>query len=191
METTAPIDPKPAVMQTPSLVADNFARYAKMKILVIDDEPANVALLEGLLTDNGYIRVTAITDSRTAIETCHTLQPDLVLLDLMMPHISGTAILEALRAEQSQMFLPVLVLTADINEETKLRTLRAGATDFLLKPFDPVEALLRIANLLEIRLLNIQLDTERAAFEDALHARTSELREARAELEKSNGWSGS
>jgi len=154
-----------------------LANHSKMKILVIDDEPANVALLEGILGNSGYTRLTTLTDSRLALETYDRIQPDLILLDLMMPHVDGLTILETLREQPSEVFLPVLVLTADINEETKLRALRAGTTDFLLKPFDPIEVLLRISNLLEIRRLNLQLDIQRAAFEEALRVRSSELRE--------------
>lgn len=159
-------------------------KFAKMKILVIDDEPVNVALLEGTLADNGYGRVRSVTDSRLAIETYKTFQPDLILLDLMMPHVDGFAVLDALRFEADETFLPVIVLTADVNEDTKLRALRSGATDFLLKPFDQIEVLLRIGNLLETRHLHIQLETQRAAFEDAVRARSLELRSAQSELKK-------
>jgi DNA-binding response OmpR family regulator len=123
-------------------------RYRKSKILVIDDEPANAELLQAILVDNGYRDVKAITDSRIALETCRAFEPDLVLLDLMMPHIDGFAILSALRSEPAKPFLPVIVLTADETEETKRRALIAGATDFILKPFDLTEVLLRIENLL-------------------------------------------
>ncbi len=82
-----------------------------------------------------------------------------------------------------KFFLPVIVLTADASEETKRAALGAGATDFLLKPFDHIEVLLRIANLLEMRRLHIQLDTQRAALEDALRERSLELREAHFHLE--------
>ena len=160
--------------------------YSRMKILIIDDEPANVALLEDMVSSSGYARVKSITDSRLALETCDTFGPDLILLDLMMPHIDGFAILEAVRAAAGETFLPVIVLTADANEETKLRALRAGATDFLLKPFDQVEVLLRIANLLETRRLYSQLDTQRAAYEDAVRERTSELREAQCQLQETD-----
>lgn len=156
----------------------------KLKILVIDDEPANVALLEGILTDNGYTRVRCVSDARTALETFREYEPDVVLLDLMMPHVDGLTILKTLREQPAEVFLPVLVLTADVNEETKLRTLQAGATDFLLKPFDQIEVLLRIANLLEVRRLHVQLDTQRAAFREALHACSSELRDMKSELAK-------
>lgn len=157
-----------------------------MKILVIDDEPANVALLEAMLSDSGYTRVQALTDSRAALETCDSFGPDLILLDLMMPYVDGFAILEALRSAPRDVFLPVIVLTADANEETKRRALRAGATDFLLKPFDETEVLLRIGNMLEIRRLHLQLETQRAAFEEAVRARTSELREAQMALEQAS-----
>ena len=156
----------------------DFTQYARMKILVIDDEPANVALLEDMLDEAGFTRVTSITDSRLAINTCNTIRPDLILLDLMMPYLDGFALLESLRADGDEIFLPVIVLTADMNEETKQRALSAGATDFLLKPFDHLEVLLRIANLLEMRRLHVQLDNQRAAFEDALRTRSLELREA-------------
>jgi putative two-component system response regulator len=160
------------------------AQYARMKIVAIDDEPANVALLEMMLADGGYSRVKTVTDSRLAMETCIAFEPDLVLLDLMMPHVDGFAILESLRAAAGEAFLPVIVLTADANATTKLRALRAGATDFLLKPFDQIEVLLRINNLLETRRLHLQLDMQVAAYADAVRERTSELREAQTQLEK-------
>jgi putative two-component system response regulator len=165
----------------------NSARYSRMKILVIDDEPANVALLEDMLAEGGYTRVQSVTDSRLAVETCETFEPDLVLLDLMMPHVDGFAILESLRAAAGESFFPIIILTADANESTKLRVLRAGATDFLLKPFDQLEVLLRMTNLLETRRLHLQLDMQLAAFEDAVREKTFELREAQAQLQGVEG----
>lgn len=162
----------------------NSALYAKMKILVIDDEPANVALLEAMLSEGGYTRVKSVIDSRLALETCESFEPDLVLLDLTMPHVDGFTILEALRTDAGESFFPIIILTADANESTKLRALRAGATDFLLKPFDQLEVLLRMTNLLETRRLHLQLDMQLAAFADAVRDRTSELREAQLQLQK-------
>ena len=162
----------------------NAALYSKMKILVIDDEPANVALLEAILADAGYTRVKGVTDSRLAMQTCVSFDPDLVLLDLTMPHVSGFTILESIRAAAAESFLPVIILTADANESSKLRALRAGATDFLLKPFDQLEVLLRMNNLLETRRLHLQLDMQVAAYADAVRERTSELREAQTQLHK-------
>ena len=158
--------------------------YSRMKILVIDDEPANVALLEEMLAEGGYTRVKSVTDSRLALEARETFEPDLVLLDLMMPHVDGFTILESFRAACGEAFLPIIVLTADVNESTKLRALRAGATDFLLKPFDQLEVLLRMTNLLETRRLHLQLDMQCAAYEEAVRERTSELREAQVQLQE-------
>lgn len=162
----------------------NAGLFAKMKVLAIDDEPANVALLEAMLLDGGYTRVKTITDSRLALEACVSFDPDIILLDLMMPHVDGFTILESVREAAAETFLPVIVLTADANETTKLRALRAGATDFLLKPFDQLEVLLRMNNLLETRRLHLQLDMQVAAYADAVRERTSELREAQTLLDK-------
>jgi DNA-binding response OmpR family regulator len=162
----------------------NAALYSKMRILVVDDEPANAVLLEAMLADGGYTRVKSVTDSRVAMETCLSFDPDLVLLDLMMPHVDGFTILESIRAAAPEVFLPVIILTADSTESTKIRALRAGATDFLLKPFDYLEVLLRINNLLETRRLHLQLDMQLAAYADAVRERTSELREAQTLLQK-------
>ncbi len=163
----------------------NTSPYSKMKILVVDDEPANAALLEAMLADGGYTRVKPVTDSRLALETCVQFDPDLVLLDLMMPHVDGFTVLESIRAAAAETFLPVIVLTASSTDATKIRALRAGATDFLLKPFDQLEMLLRMNNLLETRRLHLQLDTQVAAYADAVRERTSELREAQTLLQKS------
>lgn len=162
----------------------NSALFTKMKILILDDEPANVALLEDMVAEGGYTRVKSVTDSRLALETCESFEPDLILLDLMMPHVDGFAILESLRSDSPATFLPIIVLTADASEATKLRALRAGATDFLLKPFDQLEVLLRMTNLLETRRLHLQLDMQVAAYADAVRERTSELREAQTLLQK-------
>jgi signal transduction histidine kinase/FixJ family two-component response regulator len=129
-----------------------------MRTLIIDDDRACVTLLEELLSDSGYERVKSITDSRLALDTCKAFQPDLILLDLLMPHVDGFTILESIRADKSETYLPIIVLTADVNDETKLRALHTGATDFLLKPFDQTEVLLRIRNQLE----TVRTDRRRA-----------------------------
>jgi PleD family two-component response regulator len=148
----------------------------RMKILIIDDERLNVVMLQHWLHRNGYKRVTGVTDSRTALETYTAFDPDLILLDLIMPHVDGFAVLEALRSgDPVETFLPVIVLTADISEEAKQHALEAGATDFLVKPFNQTEALLRIRNLLEIRRVHLLLDNQRAALEEALRDRAADL----------------
>ena len=156
----------------------------RMKILILDDEPANVTLLQETLVENGYARLEAVLDSKRALETCNEFLPDLILLDLMMPPPDGFAILEALQQQRDETFLPVVVLTADTNEDTKRRALEAGATDFLCKPFDLTEVILRIRNLLETRRVHLLLDNQRAALEESFRERTAELRETIALLEK-------
>lgn len=160
-------------------------RLTRFKILLVDDEPVNLLLLEHILRENGYTRLQSVTDSRTALELSLEFEPDIVLLDLMMPHVDGFAVLEGLRVAYGEnVFLPVLVLTADASEATKRRALSAGATDFLLKPFDRTEVLLRIRNLLETRRVHLLIDNQRAALEEAVRERTTELRATVARLEK-------
>lgn len=158
----------------------------RMKILIIDDEPANVALLQEILIENGYTRIEAVGDSKQALLTCKKFEPDLVLLDLMMPPPDGFSILDSLRNEREEIFLPVVVLTADTSEETKRRALEAGATDFLCKPFDHTEVVLRICNLLETRRVHLLLDNQRAALEESFRERTSQLQAMIEQLRKQN-----
>jgi DNA-binding response OmpR family regulator len=158
----------------------DLAAYVKMRILIVDDEPANVALLEDILGNQGYTHLKSTTDSRRVSELCREFDPDLILLDLFMPHLDGFAVLDSLRADRSEVYLPIIVLTADVNEETKRRALHGGATDFLHKPFDYIEVLLRIRNLLETRRIHQVLDNRRVALEEAVGARTSELQAVQA-----------
>jgi len=156
----------------------------RMKILIVDDEPANVALLQEILVESGYTRMESVLDSKLAIQTCEKFLPDLVLLDLMMPAPNGFAILEALQQQREESFLPVVVLTADTSEETKRRALQNGASDFLCKPFDHTEVILRIRNLLETRRVHLLLDNQRAALEETFRERIDELRETIAHLQQ-------
>jgi signal transduction histidine kinase len=154
-----------------------------MKVLVIDDEPVNVLLLESLLTEAGYTAVRAIKDSRQALATFESFRPDIVLLDLMMPWIDGYGVLEQFRnAAGPEVFLPIMMLTADISEATKKKALGMGATDFLSKPFDRTECLLRMRNLLLTRRLHLQICAHNAALEDRVRERTSALESALSEL---------
>src|SRR3984893_8149427 len=158
----------------------------RMKILIVDDEPVNVALLEEILVKNEFTRFESVTDSRKALDVCKNCQPDMVLLDLMMPPPDGFAILERLRAETQETLLPIVLLTAATTDESKPRALDTGVTDFLLKPFDHVEVALLIRNLLKSRRAHLLLDNQRAALEASVRERPAELRATIAELEKAN-----
>lgn len=124
------------------------------RILIVDDQAANLRLLEDLLEREGFGNVLGTTDPERVMDLHAAFDPDLVLLDLMMPGLSGYAVLERLeRLRAEDDFRPVLVLTADATSQAKRRALSLGAKDFLTKPFDPIEAMLRVWNLLETRVL--------------------------------------
>ena len=124
------------------------------KILIIDDADANLRLLEDLLSREGFQQVISTADSTRALDLFKAFEPDLVLLDLMMPELDGYAILEILsRHIAKDEYLPVLVLTADATVVARRKALALGAKDFLTKPFDTIEAMLRVWNLLETRML--------------------------------------
>jgi signal transduction histidine kinase len=155
-----------------------------MRILIVDDEPVVISLLEDILHGRGYHRVKSITDSRLALTEFQSYQPHLILLDLMMPHLDGFAVLNQLRAAvPADIFLPVLVLTSDVTDEIKIRALTVGATDFLTKPFDLTEVMLRIRNLLQSRRAHDQLADQNRLLDEKVHERTRELRLALAELQ--------
>jgi len=130
------------------------------KILIVDDERANVRFLEIVLQQAGYQNVFSTMDSRRALSLCSELQLDLLLLDLHMPHLDGFAVMEILQVEPDFALVPILVLTADGTMAIRHRALAEGAKDFLIKPLDEVEVLLRIQNLLETRFRNEILEAK-------------------------------
>lgn len=153
------------------------------RVLVVDNEPVNLALIEAMLTAAGYRDIRCLTDPRTVVRTVVEWNADIVLLDLAMPYLDGYAVLEQLRfALQAHVFMPVLVLTADASAEAKQRALGLGANDFLTKPFDPAEVVLRVNNLLETRALHQQLSAQNERLEERVRERTAELEEARLEI---------
>jgi CheY-like chemotaxis protein len=136
----------------------NIEQLRASKILIIDDAEANLRLLEELLTKEGFEQVISTTDSTKTMDLVNAFQPDLILLDLMMPVLDGFAVLDQLSHHVGlNEYLPVLVLTADATIATRRKALALGAKDFLTKPFDPMEAMLRVWILLETRWLFTQL----------------------------------
>ncbi len=153
------------------------------RILVVDDQESNVQLLERLLRLKGYWQIETITDSRQTVDRFVAIRPDLVLLDLRMPHMSGLEVLEELQPIiGTEEYLPILILTADTAPETKQTALAKGARDFLNKPFDAVEVLLRIHNLLETRFLYLQLRDQNVELDRKVRERTRELEESQLEV---------
>lgn len=153
------------------------------RLLVIDDEPLGVKLIHRVLSTARYENIVSTTDASHAISLARLLVPDLILLDLHMPGFDGFDVLEGLRTVLPRdAFVPVLVLTGDLIPETRRRALAAGATDFLTKPFDNSELVLRIHNMLQTRLLHLSLVEQKSELQAALLRRDCELEEARLEL---------
>ena len=146
------------------------------RILVVDDQEANVRLLERILERAGYTNVATTTDSRQVLGLYGELDPDLIVLDLLMPHMDGFEVMAELgRRVPDGTYLPILVLTADATPQARQRALSMGARDFLTKPFDHDEALLRIRNLLETRFLHLRLKDQNEALEEKVRERTEDL----------------
>ena len=126
----------------------------RAKLLIVDDQAANVLLLERLLLSAGYSAISTTQNPQEVLDLHRQNRYDLILLDLNMPEMDGFQVMEALKSEEGDGSLPVLVITAQPNE--KLRALKAGALDFVSKPFDIAEVLARVQNLLQVRLLNLE-----------------------------------
>lgn len=153
-------------------------------ILVVDDEQSNIDVLLGLLEMKGYVNVYQATDPRLIPAIFQEIKPDIILLDLMMPHLNGFQVMEQLKLLiPENTYLPILVLTADVTTDSKLRALAGGAKDFLTKPFDLTEVDLRIVNLLQTRYLHSQLQNQNKILEEKVVQRTMRLQDTIIELE--------
>ena len=153
------------------------------KILIVDDQPPNVLLLEKMLSNQGFTFVHSTTDPRPVVDMYLEHRYDLILLDISMPFMNGYEVMSALnQAEEEQTYVPVLVLTAQTDRDTRIKSLEHGAKDFLTKPFDRLEVLTRIRNMLEVRLLHNQVRDQNKILEDKVRERTHELNETRMEV---------
>jgi len=146
------------------------------KILIVDDLEANVRVLQQMLGREGYTNVSSTMDPFAVCELHRKNQYDLILLDLLMPNMDGFAVLNGLKAIETERYVSVLVITAQPGH--KLRALQAGAKDFVSKPFDLVEVKARIHNMLEVRLLYQQIENHNVILEQTVLERTAELRES-------------
>lgn len=156
------------------------------RIYLLDDEMANVVLLRRMLQGAGYQNLQSATDARQGMRECIENPPDLLMLDLMMPHLDGYAVMETLRAAWgAENPIPILVLTADASREACRRALSLGASDFVNKPIDMMETRLRTRNLLSARLLDQQLRAANAQLELRVKQRTRELERINLDLQES------
>jgi len=147
-------------------------------ILIVDDQASNVSLLEQLLSEAGYTSVASTMNPQEVCALHRKNQYDLILLDLQMPGMDGFQVMAALKTNDADGYLPVIVLTAQPGH--KLRALQAGARDFISKPFDLVEVKTRIHNMLEVRRLYQRLENYSKILEQKVQERTAELRESEA-----------
>src|ERR1051326_1967070 len=154
-------------------------------ILVVDDELPNIHLLQRILSRANCRNLISTTDPREALSLFEKHQPDLLLTDWCMPYYDGCALINQIHAAiASEDYIPIVVLTADITPETRRRALAAGATDFLTKPFDQFEVLLRAENLLATRFAHLKVQEQNATLENHVRERTIDLEKALAELKK-------
>jgi len=156
---------------------------ANARLLIVDDCVANISLLRNILNRLGFTQIESLSDSRECLGRVEAFQPDLIILDLNMPHLDGFEIMHGLgKIIPRDTFLPVLVLTADATGETKRKALLGGASDLVTKPFNSSEVYMRIRNLLQIRFLHLQLATHNQTLESKVAERTRELREMQQQV---------
>lgn len=156
----------------------DIAQLHGSRILIVDDQPANIDLLRGMLEQEGYADISSTLDSSEVCALHRRDRYDLILLDLQMPGLDGFQVIEGLKTNERDAWLPVLVITAQPGH--KLRALQAGARDFISKPIDLIEVKTRIRNMLEVRLLYHRLESHNLYLEAAVAERTAELRESEA-----------
>ncbi len=180
-------EPRTIAQAAPSL--SRVDEVKSSKVMIVDDESMNIKIVRRFLELEGYSRFVVSTDSREAINLLAEEQPDVLLLDLMMPHVSGLEILAQIRKQAGHEFVPVIILTAVSDNETKLEALELGATDFLNKPVDASELIPRVRNILTVKCFQDQLQRQKADLEryshdleDAVRVRTAELEASREDV---------
>lgn len=160
----------------------NITKLKRSRILIVDDEAVNVKLLEKMLKNAGYTNVSSTNSPVECLKMYAEIEPDILLLDINMPEMDGFAVLEEIKIIDRGDYLPVLVLTAQIDRDTKLRALELGVMDFVTKPFDNIEVLNRIRNILQVRILNRQISNQNQLLEEKVRQRTEELELTQLEI---------
>jgi putative two-component system response regulator len=156
--------------------------FRNARLLIVDDEDANIEILERILARAGFTRIVTSNDSRQAVALYVEHRPDLILLDLHMPHLDGLEVMDQLNEIAEASYLPILILSGDLTPEARRDALSRGAKDFVNKPFQQDELLLRIKTLLETRFLYIQIQGQNQLLEAKVRERTRELVEAQIEI---------
>ncbi|MGM0554256.1 MAG: HD-GYP domain-containing protein [Pseudomonadota bacterium] len=159
-----------------------FEQHPLARILAVDDEPANLRLLDRMLRGQGYEGLILIDDPRDVITQYRTARPDLILLDINMPHLDGYQVMEQLHALEDPLLPPIVMLTAQHGQDFLLRALTGGARDYLTKPFDRNELLRRVRNLLDAQLAHRLVHDQKATLDQMVAQRTRELHETRLQV---------
>lgn len=152
------------------------------RILIVDDEPVNLKLLDKMLSAQGYGNLVLVQDSRQVLESYAEQRTDLILLDINMPHIDGFGVLEQLKSLNDPLLPPVVVLTAQHGQDFMLRALNAGARDFVTKPFDRNELLARVRNMLDAQLAHRLVYEQKDVLDEMVRLRTDELRRTQLQV---------
>lgn len=152
------------------------------KILIVDDNPCNVMVLERMLDWAGYKNLKSTLESTAAVTLYQEYRPDLVILDLHMPNMSGFEVLESLKRLSGSCFVPILVFTADMTGPARDKALALGASDFLTKPGDAMEISLRVHNFLQTHHLNREIEQKNAELEQKVAQRTMDLWTSQIEI---------
>lgn len=157
------------------------------RILVIDDEPMNLKILGSLLSSQGYEQVKLVQDPREALDLYKEVRPDLILLDIFMPHLNGYQLMAQLNALNDPLLPPIIIISAQTSREFRLKALSAGARDFVGNPFDRAELLMRVRNLLDAHLAHRLVHDQKAVLEEMVRIRTEELSYSRLEVARRLG----
>ena len=176
-----PSSPAPSQPARPAF-SPTLERTRAAKIMIVDDEPYNVLVVRKFLQQGGYSKFVSTTESPKVLDLLRREQPDLVLLDVMMPQVSGLDILRAMKMDESLSTIPVVVLTASPEASIKTQALELGVADFLSKPVDPSELLLRVRNVLTMKVQFDLMAKNSAELETQVRERTSELAESRRQV---------
>ena len=152
------------------------------KILIIDDQKLHALFLQKILDQEGYHHTQCHFDPMTAFNAILAYKPDLVVLDLIMPRIDGFQILEQLSESRQEVYLPVLALCTEKGSDMRLKALQSGATDYILKPYENVEILFRIRNMIEVRILHMHVKDQNVLLESKVEERTRELKDSQLDI---------
>jgi putative two-component system response regulator len=155
---------------------------AQARILVVDDEPTNLKLLDKLLTSQGYQQLVLLQDPRQVCQRYLEMRPDLILLDINMPHLDGFQVMAQLQALNDPLLPPIVILTAQHSQDNLLKALAAGARDFVGKPFDRTELLMRVRNMLDAQLAHRMVHDQKAVLEEMVRDRTEALKQTRLQV---------